>query len=65
MPMTSRENTLMYLEMEAREHQRELDRLQAKVDAVKLEAMRSAMATLCEEAQIAKGQGMVLRDKAC
>jgi len=55
----------MYLEMEAREHQRELDRLQAKVDAVKLEAMRSAMATLCEEAQIAKGQGMVLRDKAC
>ena len=50
MQITSREDALMYLKMEAQELQRESDRLQAKIDAIKLEAMEK----LYKEAQITK-----------
>ena len=54
MAMISREDGLMYLKMQARELQRESDRLQAKIDAMKLEAMDRAMEKLYKEAQITK-----------
>jgi len=44
MQITSREDALMYLKMETQELQRESDRLQAKIDAIKLEAMEKLYA---------------------
>ena len=38
-PIISREDALMYLRMEDRELQREAEHLQAKIDAIKLEAL--------------------------
>jgi len=46
MAIISREDNLMYRKMEARELQRELDRLQTKIDAIKQEAMDKAMEKL-------------------
>jgi len=50
MQITSREDALMFLAMEAKELQRETDRLQTKIDAIKLEAMEE----LYKDAQITK-----------
>ena len=50
MAIGSREDGLMFLAMEAKELQRETDRLQTKIDAIKLEAMEE----LYKQAQITK-----------
>jgi hypothetical protein len=50
MTMISREDSLMYRIHEARDLQRDLERLQTKIDAIKLEAMER----LYKEAQITK-----------
>ena len=54
MAIISREDSLMYRVMEAKELQRQQERLQAKIDAIKLEAMDRAMEKLHKEAQITK-----------
>lgn len=38
-PLISKEDGLMYLNMEAKELQRELEHFEAKIDAIKLAAM--------------------------
>lgn len=54
MAIISREDSLMYRVMEAKELQRQQECLQAKVDAIKLEAMDRAVEKLYREAQITK-----------
>jgi len=54
MAMVSREDSLMYRTHEARDLQRDLDRLQTEIDAIKLEAMDRAMEKLYKVAQITK-----------
>jgi len=54
MAIISREDSLMYRVMEAKELQRQQERLQTKIDAIKLEAMDRAMEKLYKEAQITK-----------
>lgn len=54
MAIISREDSLMYRVMEAKELQRQQECLQAKIDAIKLEAMDRAMEKLYKGAQITK-----------
>jgi len=54
MALISREDSLMYRAMEAKELQRQLECLQTRIDAIKLEAMDRAMEKLRQEAQVTK-----------
>ena len=48
-PIISEENALMYLRMEARELQRESEHLQAKIDAIKCDAMERVLKELSKK----------------